>query len=222
MSDSRNMYTTLKLRIKHYNIDVSHFHQAHRTTRCAKRDIEDILSNKIHYSSSTMLKKRLLNDGYLEYKCYGDNCGLSMWKDKPLVLQLEHMDGNKFNNSLTNLILLCPNCHSQTSTYAGRNKKQDKSIKNKLSKIKEHNCAKCNKIVIRAKTHDNIYCSIECSRTRKLEISKEELEILVWEMSSVEIGKKLGVTDSAIGKKCKSLGIKKPPRGYWAKKKAGK
>lgn len=47
--------------------------------------------------------------------------------------------------------------------------------------------------------------------------SKEELEKLVWEKSTLSIAKDLGVSDSAIGKKCKAYGIQKPPRGYWEK-----
>lgn len=43
--------------------------------------------------------------------------------NKPLVLQMDHKDGNKFNNSENNLRLLCPNCHSQTPTWTGRTNK---------------------------------------------------------------------------------------------------
>lgn len=48
-------------------------------------------------------------------------CQLTTWLGKPLSLQLDHIDGNKHNNDLSNLRLLCPNCHSQTDTFAGRN-----------------------------------------------------------------------------------------------------
>ena len=49
-------------------------------------------------------------------------CGISEWLGADLVLQLDHADGDRGNNSLTNLRLLCPNCHSQTHTYCGRKK----------------------------------------------------------------------------------------------------
>ncbi len=48
-------------------------------------------------------------------------CGITNWNDKELVLEMEHIDGNSANNSEENLSLLCPNCHSQTSTYKNRN-----------------------------------------------------------------------------------------------------
>jgi len=49
-------------------------------------------------------------------------CGITEWNGKDIVLELEHSDGNSDNNSEPNLSLLCPNCHSQTSTYKNRNR----------------------------------------------------------------------------------------------------
>lgn len=49
-------------------------------------------------------------------------CGISSWNDRVIVLDLEHKDGNSCNNSKENVCLICPNCHSQTDTYKGRNK----------------------------------------------------------------------------------------------------
>lgn len=53
-------------------------------------------------------------------KC--EECGITEWNNKTIVFELEHKDGNSENNELTNLSLLCPNCHSQTATYKNRNK----------------------------------------------------------------------------------------------------
>ena len=49
-------------------------------------------------------------------------CGIHSWNDKPITFEVEHKDGNSENNLHTNLCLICPNCHSQTSTYKGKNK----------------------------------------------------------------------------------------------------
>ena len=49
-------------------------------------------------------------------------CGISEWNGKSIVLEAEHKDGDSTNNKLENLCLVCPNCHSQTDTYKGRNK----------------------------------------------------------------------------------------------------
>lgn len=55
-----------------------------------------------------------------DYKC--NKCGLLDWLNEPITLELEHKDGNKKNNKRDNLECLCPNCHSQTPTWRGRNR----------------------------------------------------------------------------------------------------
>lgn len=57
-----------------------------------------------------------------------EECGLEIWNDKPIPLQLHHKDGNGWNNELDNLQLLCPNCHALTNNYCGKNSK-NKGIK---------------------------------------------------------------------------------------------
>lgn len=53
------------------------------------------------------------------YRC--EVCGISDWMEKPINLDLDHIDGNSDNNQADNLRLICPNCHSQTETYKGAN-----------------------------------------------------------------------------------------------------
>jgi len=54
-----------------------------------------------------------------ERKC--EVCGITQWMGKPAPVELDHRDGNPTNNELSNLRLICPNCHAQTNTYKGRN-----------------------------------------------------------------------------------------------------
>ena len=75
------------------------------------------------------LKKRILKEGILEEVCNG--CGIGpkwppplRWNSKPLSLQLDHINGVNNDHRLENLQFLCPNCHSQTPTFAGRNRKK--------------------------------------------------------------------------------------------------
>lgn len=65
------------------------------------------------------LKRRLLKEGLLAARC--GSCGIHEWRGQPLSLQLHHINGDRHDNRLENLALLCPNCHSQTNTWAGRN-----------------------------------------------------------------------------------------------------
>ena len=53
-------------------------------------------------------------------KC--SECGIDEYNNKPITLEVDHKDGNHLNNTIKNLRLLCPNCHSQTHTYKNRNK----------------------------------------------------------------------------------------------------
>jgi hypothetical protein len=55
----------------------------------------------------------------VEYKC--SCCGIKEWNNKPIVLQIEHIDGNPKNNLKENVCWLCPNCHTQTTTWGFRN-----------------------------------------------------------------------------------------------------
>jgi 5-methylcytosine-specific restriction endonuclease McrA len=83
--------------------------------------LEDILAGKQPQYSTNKLKLRLYKEGLKEPKC--EECGIEEWQGKPITMHLDHIDGNSKNHKLDNLRVLCPNCHSQTDTYCGRNKK---------------------------------------------------------------------------------------------------
>ncbi len=111
----------LKRRIKELNCDISHFGtKAAIVSPQSKYSLEEILIENSSYSNITRLKQRLIREGILEYKC--DCCGISEWQNKPIVLQLHHKNGKNNDHRKENLQFLCPNCHSQTETYSGKNK----------------------------------------------------------------------------------------------------
>ncbi len=66
------------------------------------------------------IKYRLIKTGTLDAKTCAI-CGISEWMGGPISLELDHIDGDNRNRSVENLRLICPNCHSQTETYSGRN-----------------------------------------------------------------------------------------------------
>jgi 5-methylcytosine-specific restriction endonuclease McrA len=81
--------------------------------------LSKILCKNSEYTNYSALKKRLIKAELLKYKC--NRCSISTWNNEELSLHLDHINGIKTDNSIENLRLLCPNCHSQTDTYCGRN-----------------------------------------------------------------------------------------------------
>ena len=91
-----------------------------------KVPLSEILEGKHPQYQSNKLKKKLLQEGVFENVC--SECGISDWKGVHLVMQLDHIDGNTKNHVKDNLRMLCPNCHSQTDTWCGKNKPPIKEV----------------------------------------------------------------------------------------------
>ena len=111
-------------RVKARGLDTTHFSGRNRRIVLGhtgrKAPISEFLRNPRKVSSSH-LKGRLIQEGMLENRCA--ECGQdSTWNGKHLVMQLDHIDGDRLNNLLENLRVLSTNCHSQTPTYRGKNK----------------------------------------------------------------------------------------------------
>ena len=70
---------------------------------------------KNEFISTPRLRKKLIQDGMKNHKC--EMCGIENWLGKDITLELHHIDGNRFNNDLSNLQILCPNCHSLTPNH---------------------------------------------------------------------------------------------------------
>jgi hypothetical protein len=120
-------YKTVAAALARLRLDTSHFlGQAHLKGSThgwtPRRPLDAILVVDSSYTSIRTLKRRLLSDGLLEPRC--SECSLAEWKGNPLALVLDHINGNPRDHRLENLRLLCPNCNSQTPTFAGRNKRR--------------------------------------------------------------------------------------------------
>lgn len=74
-----------------------------------------------NWKNGEKIGKRPLKRYLSEQKDGCWKCGITEWNQIKIVLELEHIDGNSDNNVEENLSLLCPNCHSQTDTYKGKN-----------------------------------------------------------------------------------------------------
>ena len=77
--------------------------------------LEDLLVAGRTQTGRHHLKARLIKAGYKEDRC--ERCGIAEWRGEPLSMELHHINGDKHDNRLPNLEILCGNCHSQTHTW---------------------------------------------------------------------------------------------------------
>jgi 5-methylcytosine-specific restriction endonuclease McrA len=115
-------YRWMRAAIGRLQLDTSHLRgrgwAAGRERPDRRRPLEPYLTRG-RLVPSSWLRQRLVQDDYLEPTCM--RCRRGTWEGQPIPLELDHIDGDRTNNLLTNLRLLCPNCHALTPTYRGRN-----------------------------------------------------------------------------------------------------
>jgi hypothetical protein len=185
-------YKTLKKKLEYDNIDYENIKLGLRINKKKKQIVKSISEYLVNGSSirSGLLKKILLEHNMLENKC--SKCGqIPEWNGESLTLQLDHINGISTDNRIENLRILCPNCHTQTPTFAGR-------------QIKKHyNCSKCY-ISLSKKSEFCQNCKPKNIRKRKIQWPENnELIKLTNEFGFCAIGRKLGVSDKAIKKHIK-------------------
>jgi len=173
---------TVKRRIKYENIDMSHIalgRGSNKGKRFAPKKSDDEFFCENSNANRHHIKQRIIRNNLIKHEC--SECGLkNIWNNKELVLQLEHKNGVSNDNRLENLTFLCPNCHTQTSTFSGRMPKKIKVKKKRKSGPKPW--------------------------LRKVERpSKKELEELLRKYPMTKVGRMYGVSDNAVRKwiKCK-------------------
>lgn len=219
-------YDTLKKIIKNNQIDISHFKRLGNNNALKnKKETSEYLMRGIKVSSYK-LKNRLLKEGYKEYKC--EKCGRTEWEGEPIPLELHHINGDNTDNRLENLEILCPNCHSFTDTYGGKNqkiniKKEGKiltndikdeitsaslkydSIKN-IAKTTKHSERTIKKILEKRNIIINKNAQIKENNDKKIPLIIESLRKT---KSFTGTAREFGVSDNAIKKLLVSRGYPK-------------
>ncbi len=147
------------------------------------------------------LRRRIIKYGLLECRC--ESCGVGTeYNGEPLTLHLDHKNGVNNDNRLVNLRFLCPNCHSQTSTYARAKRTNNWSPICKCGVKKgrgHHTCREC------ADINNGI-------KNRIFNPSPDEFKLKLQELNwnNIKIGEFYGVSDKAISKRCKKLCLTRP------------
>jgi len=179
-------HVTLSSRIKEDGLDKTQFlinAKNHRKNFCRRSKIshDDFFKLGKDTGSSTV-RKRIIKNNLLDYKCL--ECGnTGTHNDKILTLQIDHINGISNDNRLENLRFLCPNCHSQTETYAGKRLKKEKVYETEKEKLQR------------------------IEKTRKLKATKEELIELLQNNSVEAVGRHFRVNGNTVRKRCENLGI---------------
>lgn len=192
-------FKTIKKYIALWNLNTSHFGVDWKSITAKARSSMKIISNENLFVENSTIASKHIKSRYLQTRpvktC--DLCFIHMWHGQELILQLDHINGVNSDNRLENLRLLCPNCHSLTSTFCGKNRK-DKREK------KKYFCPDCN-VEISCGANKCLACARKSSKNSICWPPKEEVIKLTEEHGFVGAGKILNCSDNAIRKHLKKI-----------------
>ena len=117
LQDKGNNHQTAKKHLKRLGLNTDHFVKYRPGP---KKSYDEVFSENSNVSRTTLRDWIRREDILDEGKCY--ECGIKSWNDKPITMQLEHVNGVSNDNREENLTYLCPNCHSQTDTWGRKSR----------------------------------------------------------------------------------------------------
>ncbi len=122
LSVGSNTYLEFKKIAKKYGLDTTHFNRKGKSNQRKNSLKEEDIFKKESLIASSRISSYLFKFGIKERVC--ERCGRVEWEGEPIPLQVHHIDGDRTNNSIENLQILCPNCHALTDNYCGKNAKK--------------------------------------------------------------------------------------------------
>lgn len=118
----------LTKRAKEMGVEFSHFYSRSEASsllnRSQTKDVNIFLVKSGKPIHSHSLKVRLIRAGIKKYQC--EDCLGTEWRGGPIPIELHHIDGDRTNNLLENLKVLCCNCHSMTPNFSGKKRSMAK------------------------------------------------------------------------------------------------
>ena len=197
-------YETVQNRLDELKISTEHFTSK---TKPAKRTEENVFCEN-STAAQTTLRRFYLKQENIKYQC--SECGhLGEWNGKPLSLQLDHKDGDNTNNKLDNLRWLCPNCHSQTKTFAGRNQQAS----TKTNKYNTYRCLNCGKEVTR-KSNRCKTCAQK--QIKKIRPTRNELKNILQAQNGnfTKVSMMCSVSTTTVRRWCEELNLSSKSKDY--------
>lgn len=195
-------HATLRRACEHHGLELPVFDRRNHPPSPFRLSDTEVLRENTPYRG-TRLRSRMIKHG-IPNLCA--RCGCEpLWHGKPLTLQIDHINGESTDNRIENLRFLCPNCHSQTETFAGRKRRRS---------VELIECRKC-KSMVRSGTRRCGHCAtwFVARPSPKTKVVWPKNDFLLGEVvrtSFSEVGRKLGVSDNAVRKRLRLAGLLPP------------
>ena len=210
-------FTIVKEMADTYGISYQHFDFQLALRRSKRLNPDKLSVFRINSNSDRKdIKSYIIKNKLIDYSCR--DCKLiDVYNDKPLVLHLEHINGINNDNRLENLCFLCPNCHSQTNTYCGKNRKYSK--KTNMVNCNTETCAEYDIQLEEIKKEKEKEDALRLKKFSNVRRPTEQiLRKMIEDLPLAKIAAKYGVSSNAVKKWADKYNIETKGNGYWQKK----